>query len=154
MPRSVLGFILVCLLTVLLHGQTDAKNQKRNFNLNCGLIGSFARHPQYIQGCKWETVCTFDHVCIRRLSIPNALAEVPLSAVETPANPAPGTEPNGGLGVSVGVEGSVSLGGVSSGGSANAGAGASSNGEAGGSAGGSVGAGGASGGGGLGIGGL
>jgi hypothetical protein len=155
MSRSLPWLILVCLLTVL-HGPTDAKNQKRNFNLNCGLIGNFAQYPQHNQLCKWQTFCTDPKTCMRKLAVPQEEIEAVLSPEESGV-PAAGEPPSdGGLSLSVGVQGSVSAGGISAGGSVGAGAGTDSDGgvSGGANAGANAGADGASAGGGLGTGGL
>lgn len=160
MPKSLRWLIAVCTLAVLLHGSAHAQTQKRNFNLNCGLIGSFARYPQHVQGCKALLLCTDPKTCVRKSVLRQRKLEAFISLEELTA-PLTGASPEidasaGGLSVSVGVQGHVTAGGMSANGGVSAGAGADSNGGASGSASGGAGAGGVSAGtgGGLGLGGL
>ena len=156
MPKSLRWIVVLGAVAVLLHGSATAKTQKRNYNLNCGLIGSFARYPQHNSLCKWQVFCSDPKTCMRKLAIKQkGLAVIVLpDEVGTPASPE--APPVTGLGVNVGVEGSVSAGDVSASGSVSAGAAADSGGgvSGGGNAGGSVGGSNAGAGGGLGIGGL
>ena len=160
MPKSLGWLIALCASTVLLHGSAHAQTQKRNFNLNCGLIGSFARYPQHVQGCKAVVMCTDPKTCLKKSVLRQKKLEAFISLEKLTA-PAAGESPEidasaGGLSVSVGVQGNVSAGGMSTNGGLNASAGADSNGEASGSASGGAGAGGvnAGTGGDLGLGGL
>jgi hypothetical protein len=162
MPKSLRWLLAVCALAVLLHGSAHAQTQKRNFNLNCGLIGSFARYPQHLLGCKALILCTDPKTCMRKLVSRQKKLEALISQQELTA-PATGESPEvnasaGGLSVSVGVQGNVSAGGMSASAGVSAGATADANGGASGSAGGGVGAGAggvnAGAGGGLGLGGL
>jgi hypothetical protein len=179
MPKSPWWVVVLCALTVLLHGSASAQTQKRNFNLNCGLIGSFARYPQHNHGCKAVVLCTDPKTCLRKFGVrKKALAILPLEELGTPvAGEAPSQSypSSNGLSLSVDARTSVSAGGLnasgsisggvdSSGaasGSISGGAGADSSGATSGSAnagasadGGQTGGGNATAGGGLGVGGL
>jgi uncharacterized membrane protein YgcG len=152
MPKSLRWIVVLGAVVVLLHGSATAKTQKRNYNLNCGLIGSFARYPQHNTLCKWQVFCSDPKTCIRKLAIQQKSLEAIVlpEEVETPVSPE--APPATRLGVNVGVQGSVSAGDVNASGSVSAGASADSGGgvSGGGNAGASVGGTG----GGLGIGGL
>jgi hypothetical protein len=164
MRKSLPWFVCVSAWIVLLHGSADAQTQKRNFNLNCGLIGSFARYPQHNSLCKWQVFCTDPKTCIRKLAVPQKDLEAVLSQEESAApiagEPSQADTPDSGLSLSVSAQGSVSAGGLNASASANAGAGTDSGGgasgsaSAGASAGGEAGGGNAGAGGGLGMGGL
>jgi hypothetical protein len=166
MPKSPWWVVVLCALTVLLHGSASAQTQKRNFNLNCGLIGSFARYPQHNHGCKAVVLCTDPKTCLRKFGVrKKALAAVlPLEELGTPVAgeaPSQSDQSSNGLSLSVDARTSVSAGGLNASGSISGGAGADSSGAASGSAnagasagGGQVGGGNASAGGSLGIGGL
>jgi hypothetical protein len=152
MSRFLPWFILVCSLP-LLHSSAEAQTQKRNFNLNCGLIGKFARYPQHNQNCKWQIFCSDPEHCIRKLAVPHKKLEAFLFEPELPVageSPQQGDTSTGGLSLSVGVQGSVSAGGLNASGSVSAGAGTDFSGGSG-SASAEAGAGA---GGGLGVGGL
>jgi uncharacterized membrane protein YgcG len=156
MSRFLPWFSFVCLLS-LLHSSAEAQTQHRNFNLNCGLIGKFARYPQHNHGCKAVVRCADPKTCLRKLAVPHKKLEAFLFKLEPPVATEPpqqGDTSNSGLSLSVGVQGAVSAGGVNAGGGVSAGAGTDSGGGASGSAGASVGADGVGAGGGLGIGGL
>jgi len=123
MPISLRWFVILSALTVLLYDSTNAQTQKRNFNLSCGLIGSFARYPQHVQGCKPVVLCTDPKTCVRKIVRQKDLEAI-LSS-EDLAAPAAGESPQSdtsgsGLSLSVGVDGNVSAGGLSASGSASA----------------------------------
>jgi hypothetical protein len=113
--------------------------QIRNFNLNCGLLGGFARYPQHTQACKWALSCKDPRNCPLAIPGENLLNSL---APETPAAPQtqgqtaaqPGTSDqsgmseSGSLGANVGVSGGVNAGGVNASVGANAGARAGSDG--------------------------
>lgn len=159
MSGSLPWFILVSSLSLLLHSSADAQTQKRNFNLSCGLIGNFARYPQHNNLCKWQVFCSDPKTCMRKLAVPRKDLEAVLSLEEAEA-PVGGEPPPQGWSLSVGVQGSISAGGLNASGNVNAGAGTDSGGGASGSGSASAGASGDGGGantgagGGLGIGGL
>jgi hypothetical protein len=156
MSRFLPWFSLVCLLP-LQPSSAEAQTQKRNFNLNCGLIGQFARYPQHNHGCKAVARCTDPKTCVRKLAVSHKKLEAFLFEPELPVAgepPQQGDTTKSGLSLSVGVQGSIGAGDLGASGAVSAGAGTSSGGGASGSASASAGAGGVSAGGGLGIGGL
>jgi hypothetical protein len=156
MSRFLPWSSIICLL-FLLHGSAEPQTQHRNFNLNCGLIGKFARYPQHNHGCKSQSFCSDPERCIRKLAVPHKKLEAFLFEPTPPVAVGPpqqGDTTNSGLGLSVGMQGAISAGGVNAGAGVSAGAGTNSAGAASGSAGASAGAGGVGVGGGLGIGGL
>jgi hypothetical protein len=156
MPKSLRWIVVLGAVAALLHGSATAKTQKRNYNLNCGLIGSFARYPQHNSLCKWQVFCSDPKTCLRKLAIQQKGLEAIVlpEEVETPVSPE--APPATGLGVNVGIQGSISAGNVNASGSVSAGASAVSGGGGcgGGNAGGCVGGSKVGAGGGLGIGGL
>ena len=47
---------------------TSAQTQIRNFNLGCGLLGKFVRHPPHVQHCKAVLACDDPQLCSKRKS--------------------------------------------------------------------------------------
>jgi hypothetical protein len=132
MPKALPGFIIFCPLALLIHASAEAQTQKRNFNLNCGLIGSFAQYPQHSQLCKWEILCSDARTCVRKLVAPEKLEVDPKTGNLVSETAGEAANQNGSLGASVSAQGNVSAGGLS--GSARAGASAGVNADGGGRA--------------------
>jgi hypothetical protein len=151
----------VCLLGSLVTAflfttpSADSQTQLRNFNLNCGLIGKFARYPQHLQHCRALAVCADPQFCLRKKAGKRKLQALQLALTppeevdqsepgvdgpgetdpNTPGTPDPGDTNSDGLGARASAEGGVQAGGSSAGAKGSASVGSGSGDSAGASAG-------------------